>query len=45
MRGLISAAWVLAPVLASALSVREVDADHERFEEVAAIGIYPDYHC
>ena len=42
MRGLISAAWVLVPALASALSVRAVDVDHEQLDEVAAIGIYPD---
>ncbi len=37
MRGLISAALVLAPALASALVVREVEFDHQ----VAAIGIRP----
>lgn len=41
MRGLISAALVLAPALASALRVHEVDFDHEPVGEVTAIGIHP----
>jgi hypothetical protein len=45
MRGLISAALVLAPALASALAVREVDFDHERVREVTTIGIHPMYYC
>jgi hypothetical protein len=41
MRGLISAAFVLAPALASALVVPEVDFDHE----VTPIGIYLVFSC
>jgi hypothetical protein len=44
MRGLIGAALVLAPALASALAVREIDFGHERVGGVAAIGIYPIYY-
>jgi hypothetical protein len=43
MRGLISAALVLAPAFASALSVRDVDLDLEQVGEVAAIGMDPEY--
>jgi hypothetical protein len=47
MRGLFSAALVLAQAFASAVSVREADFDQQRDREVAspAIGIYPLCPC
>lgn len=39
MRGLIGAALVLAPALASALSAREVDFDHELVRDLARVDI------
>jgi hypothetical protein len=45
MRGLISAALVLAPALASAPGAYEVHFDHEQADEIAAVGIYPFGFC